>query len=155
MREYEVINGAFGKCYHRLLDFCAERASTYLLVVTNESMIDNYCRNFINALTTLGGMAFYGNKWPGTTLLYGAKALIIKGELSPSALQLIQNKEDSLFAWKCPSSPEDLCFIDAKEMAVLSSTTHELFASVTLNDEDFALWQHDELLGTLSLSQLS
>lgn len=154
MRQFEIVNGVSGASYHRLLEFFASRAETYLFVVVNEAKISEECRCFVDELKSIGARAYYDNKWPGTTLLYGRKSLLIKGELTPEVFELILKKENALFSWRWPDSPEDLCLFDSRGDVLLSSTTHECFASVMLDDEDLALWSKDELLSAIELKPL-
>ena len=154
MQRYGIDADICGDSYRRLLEYFANRTATYLFAVTNEEIITGACRLIIDELKLFGAITYYDNKWPGTTLLYGGKSLLIKGDLTPAVFQFIKEQRNTLFSWKCPDSPEDLCLIDVEGNALLASTSHECFATVLLADEDLSIWRQDELLKTIDLRSL-
>ena len=87
-------------------------------------------------VSELGGIVIESSEWPGT-VYYGGDRKIAVFRLNERVLDFIRTAQESVFAWQEPDSPvEDLHFFRKDWVVVLSSTAHEDFGTIALDDDD-------------------
>ena len=75
--------------------------------------------------------------WARGTVYYGGDRKIAVFRLNEKVLDFIRTAQESVFAWQEPDSPvEDLHFFRTDRTVVFSSTAHEGFGTIALEDDD-------------------
>ena len=91
---------------------------------------------FEGKVLELGGIVIKSSEWPGT-VYYGGDRKIAVFRLNERVLDFIRTAQESVFAWQVPDSPvEDLHFFRKDWTVVFSSTAHEGFGTIALDDDD-------------------
>lgn len=114
--------------------------------------IDNYqtkqCTYFLSEFLQLGGKKKRVSEWPGTQLLWG-DADFYFAPMSQDVFHLVLQATKTLFSWKQPENPEDICLYNEFNSPVLLSTTHEEYAKLCLTDQDINNWREDQQLSQI------
>ena len=80
------------------------------------------------------------DRWPGTTLLAGAGlATLHHFVLSDATIAALTEAVDSIYEWRQPRLPEDLCALRADDTTWLASIAHEGEAWLELTPDEHAL----------------
>jgi len=77
---------------------------------------------------------YKSSEWPGTKLI-GHEATIYVLHYNKETITILKKYTNSLFEWIQPNLPEDICFLDENENAILITITHEKDAFVEANKE--------------------
>lgn len=110
--------------YEKILDFSL-RICTRMILVVNKSMpISNYCELILDRLNPYLLGAKDSSEWPGT-VLYGKTAIVRTYCYSEETVAIIKNITTSLYDWRSPNLPEDLCLLRNDLTPWLISISHE------------------------------
>jgi hypothetical protein len=113
-----------GDLYRTLLGVAQDHCDAALLVVRDESWLDDQGRQVIAGLRPFLREAREAAEWPGTVLLGGADAAtLLTYDLSSPSVELLRKAVDGLYGWRAPM-PEDLALLRNGE-AWLASIAHE------------------------------
>ena len=127
MKTYHIHRDILGADYQCLIRFLAGRATTCQLILHGEPM-GLSCREALSSLAELGGETKEVSKWHGTSLEHGATATLCSLPVTPESLEFLLTHVQSLFSWRWPQEPEDLCFEASDGTPLLISTAHEQYA---------------------------
>ncbi len=125
---------------------CAARASHVLLATPMEGYLTEACESFLTKLVSRGARREVVSEWPGTKLFMGETATVYRAPLTERILNSVLDYTGTLFSWRQPNRPEDLCFLDETNAPIFFSTSHECYAQIFLTDEDLARWHECKAL---------
>ena len=134
MKTYHIHRDILGADYQCLIRFLAGRATTCQLILHGEPM-GLSCREALSRLAELGGVTKEVSEWHGTSLEHGATATLCSLPVTPESLEFLLTHVQSLFSWRWPQEPEDLCFEASDGTPLLISTAHEQYAQLFVIDD--------------------
>ena len=123
MRVHRIAHDVAGEAYEHLLEAALQEAGTFSLVWQDHLQFDSSARAVRTALRGLQLRHIKSDRWPGTKLV-GRSASVITYRATSSALDTLL-KPGSLFAWRCPTYPEDLSFQTDEGAVCLATVSHE------------------------------
>ena len=144
MRKFFFDEDVAGVTYIELIRFLAKRSKHFMFVVTIENCISAHGNLVLRRLTSLGCNTSQIDSWPGTTLLDGSTATAYIAPVSNALVELVSTINTSLFSWRLPNFPEDLCFFRSDTSVLFSSTNHEDFATINMTEDDRQAWMKNE-----------
>lgn len=121
---YDVSRNTTPAEYFCILDFCAKRASKFLLIVRDQLDLDASGQQTIDELEPFLLDKQRGTEWPGTQLL-GHEATLFRYEAREGALDVLKRKTNSFYGWQQPNLPEDLCFLRERDEPLWITIAHE------------------------------
>lgn len=133
MKSYSIHNDLHDKDYRSLVSFLAEYAS-HIQLITHDGGLSASCREALRKLQNFNESIERVTEWPGTQLLSGTTALRHRFRVSEESIGFVSHYVDSLFSWRWPELPEDLCFLAADGTPLLISTAHEQYAQLIVAD---------------------
>ncbi len=133
MKSYSIHTDLHGKGYRYLITFLAEYAS-HIQLISHDGELSESCRETLCRLRGFNEEVECVNAWPGTQLSLGTTALRHKFSVNKMTVDFISRHVYSLFSWRWPKQPEDLCFLASDGTPLLISTAHEQYAQLIVND---------------------
>lgn len=126
-----------GAAYNQLIDACCRVATTFGLIVRDpskspaEALVGQLdaARAYECDVTTV-------HEWPGTVLLGSEPATLHRYTVDARSRAFLLSATDCLFGWIHPQSAEDLCFFRADGTVILTTTSHERDAYLTLTQAE-------------------
>jgi hypothetical protein len=77
------------------------------------------------------------SEWPGTRL-FGHTASVTHFDLNDESVALLKSVSNSIFGWRTPKLPEDLCLLREDESVWLGSISHERDAWLEVTESELA-----------------
>ena len=133
MKAYSIYQDISGTDYQNLINFLGTYAAVCQLVSHGEPLGQS-CKNALNRLVELGADTAKVSEWYGTRLFHGETATLHRFPITPASIEFISTHAKSLFAWRWPDEPEDLCFEASDGTPLLISTAHERYAQLFIGD---------------------
>ncbi|MBE6383504.1 MAG: hypothetical protein E7049_10920 [Lentisphaerae bacterium] len=133
MKFFNIINDVKGRAYKDLIGMVGRYAATCQLVSHHEPMAQT-CKETLSMLAKLGEEIAEVSEWHGTRLSCCNTARLHSFHVNEESLRFLANHVDSLFSWRWPDEPEDLCFLAPDRSPILISTAHEEWARLVLAD---------------------
>ena len=133
MKSYRIHKDLHGKDYRSLIRFLAEYAS-HIQLITHDGELSESCRETLCRLQGFNEKVERVNAWPGTQLSPGVTALRHKFSVNMMTVDFVSQHVDSLFSWRWPEQPEDLCFLASDGTPFLILTAHEQYAQLIVQD---------------------
>ena len=152
MREFYINEDVTGTTYIELIRFLAKRSGYVMFVITISGYMSSHCNLVLKRLTSFDCKKAQVNNWPGTVLLDGSSATAYTVPVSNPLIELISTINTSLFSWKLPNFPEDICFFRSDNSVIFSSTTHEDFATINMTEDDHKAWMKNMFLKKIQIS---
>jgi hypothetical protein len=109
--------------YSDLLGTACQRYAQFSLVWRNRLSFDSSARDIQHELQRFEVARVRRSHWPGTRLI-GTHAVIIRYSINAAQTGVL-SRPNSLFGWRSPQLPEDLCFYAADGSCAIVSVTHE------------------------------
>ena len=142
--EFAILGDCSGQTYVELLEFVAERSSSFYLVDQQNIPISESA--FLRSASTFLHETRSSSEWPGTELLgfpgeLPRRASIHYFTISLESIRLLVETTDWLYGWQWseePCLPEDLGFIRSDGTVVLAMVSHEHFAWLELEESECA-----------------
>ncbi len=134
MKTYHIHRDILGADYQCLIRFLGVWAKTCQLISHGEPR-GLSCREALSRLVELGGETKEVSEWHGTTLEHGATATLYSLPVTSESLEFLLTHVQSLFSWRWPQEPEDLCFEASDGTPLLISTAHEQYAQLSVIDD--------------------
>ena len=131
MNTCQIHRDILGADYETLVRFLGRYATTCQLTSHGGPMMPS-CRETMSRLSELGEVAAEVSEWHGTKLESGMTATLHSFPITPGSLHFLLEHVGSLFSWRWPDEPEDLCFLAADETPLLISIAHERYAQLTI-----------------------
>lgn len=119
-----------------LMDFCAERAKTALLVLREPDWLDDSAKQFIEQAEPFLLLKEQVSEWPGTRLTSG-HATAFRYSIVAESIQLLKDSAQRLYEWQQPTRLEDLCFLRDGGTPLLVTIAHENDAYLELQAEEY------------------
>lgn len=127
-----------GNLYRQILDYALPRCQSVLLVLRPSPALA-LCGSGIETMRRLEEFLIEQNEaseWPGTELLSGTKATVFKYKYVEACASILKEAANSLYSWKEPYLPEDLCFLRPDGEVFLASIAHERDGYFCVSDEE-------------------
>ena len=134
MYTYHIHRDILGVNYENLIRFLGRYATTCQLISHDDS-ITRSCRETLCRLSELGETTVKVSKWHGTRLEPGMTVTLHSFPITPESLHFLLAHVESLFSWRWPDKPEDLCFLTSDEIPLLFSIAHERYAQLSIADD--------------------
>ena len=151
MNTYHIHRDILGVAYEILVRFLSRYATTCQLISHGDPMTQS-CREIMCFLSELGEVTAEVSKWHGTNLEPGMTATLHSFPITSRSLRFILEHAESLFSWRWPDKPEDLCFLTSDGTPLLMSIAHERYAQLTVADD---MYISEELKSVLEISTRS
>ena len=142
---FEFEGDIAGDRYAALVDFLSPRARFVLLVMCDGDGRGRVGR-IVDAFAAAGAKAERRSEWPGTRLV-GGTATVLTAPSNAGTATFLKASSDSLFGWCAPDRPTDLCFVDARGVAMLETVAHERIGTLRLSEADWEAWNRHPRLG--------
>lgn len=134
MITYIIQRDLQGESYKTLIDFLGSHAS-HILLVSHEGETTAKCQDTLRRLHFLGATVERVREWPGTILRGEASAFTHRFPVNAASLAFVKGHVKSLFSWRWPDLPEDLCFLGSDKTPLLATTAHEAYAELSVIDD--------------------
>ena len=134
MKVFTISNDIQGRAYEELICLLGGCAATSQLVSHGEPTHMS-CKAALSRLVELGATTEEVSEWHGTKLLCGNTAILHSFPVNKETMRFLASHVDSLFSWRWPDEPEDLCFLASDGTSLLISTAHEQYARLALADD--------------------
>ena len=134
MTTYHIHHDILGMAYESLVRFLGRYATTCQLISHGDPMSQS-CRETLFRLSELCEETVEVSEWRGTKLESGATATLHSFPITSRSLQFLLSTAESLFSWRWPDKPEDLCFLASDGTPLLISIAHERYARLTIADD--------------------
>jgi len=135
-RVYNLHLEPCGYVYRQLLAFLSSRAQSAILVVREESRLEESGRAVLNDLRPQLIREEARGAWPGTQLLRHT-ATVYTYSVSQSAIDTLSKAVEGLYSWVEPAYPQDLCFLRTSGTPTLTTIAHQRLAYLQLTDDEF------------------
>jgi hypothetical protein len=137
-RVYELARPLSGSTYRDVFRLAAESGNHGLLVMRDQLAAEDSATEFLDALKPF--KTERSDRWPGTVLFAGAGlATLHHFALNDAALVALKEAADSIYAWRQPALPEDLCALRSDDTTWLGSVAHESDAWLELTPDEHAV----------------
>ena len=113
-----------GGLYRSLLEHAFPACDSVLLVVRRSQPLNESGRCLLSRLDAFLMRETERSEWPGTKLL-DRTAQVFEFRFTPRSALVLKQAVDSLFAWRQPNFPEDLCLLRQDSTPWLVSISHE------------------------------
>ena len=124
MRHVVSITGdVTGESYRSFIAEARQRYVSFSLVWRDQLSFDASARAVQQEIQRFEVRRSHCDRWPGTRLL-GTKALVVHYSMDAAETGIL-GRSGSLFGWRSPRLPEDLCFYDATGSCVVVTVAHE------------------------------
>lgn len=133
MINYPIQMDLQGEGYKALVDFLGSHA-THILLVSHAGETSVRCQDTLRRLHDLGETVERVREWPGTRLYGAASAFVHRFPVNAESLAFVKGRVNSLFSWRWPEQPEDLCFLNLDNIPLLMTTAHEAYAELSVSD---------------------
>ena len=139
-----------GHDYRDLIRYCADRCSSFSLTWQDELAFSQDAERLAEHLQPSLIEEKRAKEWPGTRLGGRRRATVRMYRVEPDSLRAIR-EVPSLYAWRAPDFPEDLCFYLPSGDCFLATIAHE--ADAFFPDDDLVLECVLKLLPGLELAE--
>ncbi len=112
-----------GADYTSLVATACERYSQFSLVWRDQLSFDPSARSIQHELRRFQITRSRTSHWPGTQLI-GTRADVIRYSIGAARTGVL-SRSGSLFGWRSPDFPEDLCFYSADGSCTIATVSHE------------------------------
>lgn len=126
--------------YKNLLNFCLDHCSRFLFVIRPNINLETRGKRLLKELEPYLIGSEIADRWPGTHLL-STNANIFTYELNVFSVRKLQEYANSLFQWRNPELPEDLCFLDGRNSPILVNIAHEKDSYIETNKSTEAIFK--------------
>lgn len=135
---FTLTNEPTGTVYQQLIETSLHFCTTALVVVRPELELSLRGVSVIRNLEPflIGKSAL--TEWPGT-LLYRGFAWVSRYNLVSSCARVLEESTDSLYSWRQPDLPEDICLLRPNGDPWLVTISHERDSYLSLTKQDFDL----------------
>jgi hypothetical protein len=140
--KYWIDGDPAGSSYAELIEFCAKRCPKFSLAIQRPRQFSALCHEFLDTLNDNLIEVRKQTEWPGTKLTR-SQASIHWYRVNGSLIERIKKATTSLYAWSAPDLPEDPAFYCLDECALLGTSSHERFAFVNLDDNDYGAFRKE------------
>lgn len=134
---YDIIEEPCNGDYVQLITFCAARASTGLVVVSEPQALAPTALRFLQALSPFSVETKAASEWPGTKL-FGRSSWVYRFRVDIDSCELIIRAAGRLYDWVEPNLPEDLCLLRRSADPILVTISHESDAYLQLEQGEAA-----------------
>jgi hypothetical protein len=121
--------------YRQLLDFALSAAQFALLVIRSSLALHSSAEQVLAKLEPFLQEKEISSKWPGTTL-HDAAASVFRYQFDPACAAVLKETAPSLYSWRQPELPEDLCLLRADRTPWLVSIAHEADGYLCLSEDE-------------------
>ena len=133
MKTYHIHRDILDEAYEGLVMLLGKYCGTCRLVSHGAPIVQS-CRDALSRLADLGEVPTVVSEWHGTRLEHGATAVLHSFPMTPSSQDFLMHHVRSLFSWRWPDNPEDLCLLAPDGTPILFSTAHEQYAQLSVAD---------------------
>lgn len=134
MKVFTINNDIQGRAYKELVCLLGGCAATCQLVSHGDPTTQS-CKEALSKLVELGATTEEVTEWHGTKLVCGNTAILHAFPVNQETMRFLVFHVDSLFSWRWPDEPEDLCFLASDGTPLLISTAHEQYARLAFADD--------------------
>lgn len=137
--------------YYGLLDFASTECKYALVAIRDTIQLNSKGQEFLEKLSKYLYEEKLAYEWPGTKLL-NRQARIFLFHYVPASVEILKEAVSSLYKWRQPDFPEDLCLLRADETPWLVTISHESDGFFILLDQEknrlfSALPQYRSMIG--------
>ncbi|WP_088225569.1 stage III sporulation protein AH [Desulfosporosinus sp. FKB] len=128
-----VLNEPKGDSYKKLIQLAFDTCDTFLFI--KHSQLSYNKKSFDMLLKALEPDFIYfkeQNRWPGTFSVPTAKVYYFY--TSENSKDIVKEITNSLFNWRAPNLPDDLCFLKGNEEWLINTAHERICNIVTKND---------------------
>jgi hypothetical protein len=129
--ESRLVEEPRGDVYRTLLDALQPHAHTFLLVAREQLQLSDAGIELFQRLQPARQQRVRTTAWPGTELV-GQFAQVDRYPVTAETVGVLKTSVDGLYEWRQPERPEDLCFLDDRGDAILTTIAHGREAWVML-----------------------
>jgi hypothetical protein len=133
---YDITEEPRDEVYRALVDFCAARAATVLLVLREMDWLDDSARAFISQFQKSALQEQNATEWPGTKLT-SRTATLFRYRITPDLIDYLKTNADGLYEWQQPERLEDLSFLREDGSTLLATIAHEHDAYVVMTPAEY------------------
>jgi hypothetical protein len=134
---YNLVEEPRGNTYRAMLMFAQKICPYFLLVERPEIDTNSEGRAVLQSLGRFLIEQTETREWPGTVLLRDDMATVSIFEFSLEAMRILLDTTDSLYEWRLPSRPSDLCLLRPDRSAWLTTISHDgdAYLKITENEK--------------------
>jgi len=121
--------------YGDILDYAIGNSTTFLLVVRDSLGLSSGATELLERLRSFQVKDCRASRWPGTELLNGT-ARLVEYTYTAESEDILKQAAKSLFDWKQPDLPEDLCLLRASGDVWMGTISHERDAFFEMEPEE-------------------
>ncbi len=121
--------------YGDILDYAVGKSTTFLLVVRDSLGLSLRATELLDRLRRFLVKDHRATKWPGTELLKGT-ARVIEYTYTHESEDILKQVAKSLYDWKQPDLPEDLCLLRPSGDVWMATISHEQDAFFEMETEE-------------------
>ena len=122
--EFRLLKEPRGRGYRALVNSLGATCPQFLLVVREQLALGPEAVAILRRLQPQRFRQVRTSAWPGTELI-GHFAHVSYFRSNSASLTVLKTAAKSLYEWRQPSHPEDLCFLDGEGRPVLTTIAHE------------------------------
>lgn len=122
---YDVTEDISGETFASLVAYAEQRCPYFSFVIRDSLRLSQKGLRVLNSLTESLLKTEETDHWPGTQLHGGRLAVVNTYRLTPETRSTLVSATTSLYGWRQPDLPEDLCFWKDDSQPWLVTISHE------------------------------
>jgi hypothetical protein len=111
-------------------------ATHALLVVRDDVWLGAGGEKLLDDLSAAGATPERVDRWPGTALVGGTRATVLRATLDARVRHLLSEAVDGLYGWRQPDRPEDLALLRKDGTPLLGSRANERGAFLVVDEDE-------------------
>jgi hypothetical protein len=120
----DILREPTGKSYRDLLSFALAHCGSFLLVVRHDLQLSLRGRSVLAELRPSLRREHDSREWPGTVLLREL-GTVSEFDFNANTARVLERAAGSLYSWRQPHLPEDLCMLRSNGKPWLVTIAHE------------------------------
>jgi hypothetical protein len=124
-RIFSLVEEPKNELYRQLLASAEQEASLAYLILRPNIAVNNTAEAVIDQLKPYEISRQEVSEWPGTRLMYGARALRFEYIVSHELITTLATVANGIYDWVLPNLPEDLGFLRSDHSTWFATIAHE------------------------------